>query len=190
MKKIYYLFFILSLVINFLFFLVLIKGVFVRQNINRNNTKFKKIFSDKTFDLIIEDEKNAAEDFTIFTQNNKHEKSIFCVINNQKRINISWDLVCGKKNAQNFAWEESFLAPTNHKYYFKLTRNNIQYFSYSPNLIWTYKAYWEDGKIHFACFYKGRWEGAELHDPKSLIFLLKKHIKLKWSFEKQDWEIL
>ena len=47
MKKIYYLFFILSLVINFLFFLVLIKGVFVRQNINRNNTKFKKFFQTK-----------------------------------------------------------------------------------------------------------------------------------------------
>ena len=80
MKKIYCLFFILSLTINFLFFLTLIKGIFIQQNANRNNIKLKKVFSDATFDLITENKKNAAEDFTVLARNNKNQESIFCVI--------------------------------------------------------------------------------------------------------------
>lgn len=190
MKKIYCLFFILSLTINFLFFLTLIKGIFIQQNANRNNIKLKKVFSDATFDLITENKKNAAKDFTVLARNNKNQESIFCVINNQKRINISWDFVCNKKCAKNFAWEEQFCTVQNSKPYYKLTRNNVQYFSYSSDLIWTYKTYREDGKIHFACFYKGRWEEAEFFNPGSLTFSLKNSIKVQWSFEKQDWEIL
>lgn len=190
MKKIYLLFLILSLSINFLFCFVLVKGIWGSKNINCTNGTFKKIFSDETFDLVVENEKNAAEDFTVMTRNNKKQESVFCVINTQKRINISWDLVDNKKCLQNFAWEELFTTSENHKYYYKLTRNNIQYFSYTPDLIWTYKEYWEDGKVHLACLYKGKWEKVEKVDLKSLTFFLKKSIVLQWNFEKQDWKVL
>ena len=128
--------------------------------------------------LIVEDERRAAEDFSILARSNEGKESVFCVIANQKKVNLSWDSIENRKCIRNFAWEEQFEASKNRKYYYKLTRDNVQYFACQPDLIWTYKMYYDSGKTQVSCFYKGHWERVKKCDINTLTFLLESGIEL------------
>ena len=179
---------IISFLINLLFLVFLFKDIFAGKNLKDARYTFKKVFSNETFELIVEDEKSAAEDFSILARSNEGEESVFCVIANQKKVNLSWDSIKNKKCIRSFAWEEQFEASKNHKYYYKLTRDNVQYFACSPDLIWTYKMYYDSGKVHASCFYKGQWERVKKFDINTLTFHLESGIELHWDWGKKNWE--
>ncbi len=187
-KRIYLIIVIISFLINLFFLVFLLKDFLTKKNSNDTKYALKKIFSNETFELIVEDEKSAAEDFSILARNNEGKESVICIIANQKKINLSWDSIENRKSIRSFAWEEQFEASKNHKYYYKLTRDNVQYFAYSPDLIWTYKMYYDSGKTHVSCFYKGQWERVKKFDINTLTFHLESGIELHWDCEKKDWE--
>ena len=146
MSKRIYLIVIISFLINLFFLVFFLKTFLQRENLKDTEYTLKKVFSNETFELIVEDERRAAEDFSILARSNEGKESVFCVIANQKKVNLSWDSIENRKCIRNFAWEEQFEASKNRKYYYKLTRDNVQYFACRPDLIWTYKMYYDSGK--------------------------------------------
>ena len=187
-KRIYLIIVIISFLINLFFLVFLLKDFHTKKNSNDTKYALKKIFSNETFELIVEDEKSAAEDFSILARSNEGKESVFCVIANQKKVNLSWDSFENRKSIRSFAWEEQFEASGNHKYCYKLTRDNVQYFACRPDLIWTYKMYYDSGKVHASCFYKGQWERVKTFDINTLTFHLESGIELHWDWEKKDWK--
>lgn len=176
----------ISFVANLLFFIFFIQYLFVKKDFEKSQYSLKKIFSNKDFDLVTANMMMPTNDFALMAKHNNNEQSIICMIRSPRLFTLSWDLFIKKKITQNFAWETNYDRTQERPWYYCCTFNNVKYYAYSKDLIWTYKRN-IDKEAKIFCMYNGVWIPALKYDIKKMIFELESGQTLVWNSDMERW---